>query len=552
MPASRDERHSTSNAFSVFPVVTFEHQHTAVDETQPATCVVPSYAAVGSPHFACFEWDASQPILSPVISARPPSPHTSASPPSPVRVASPPSPIIPFASTPSTSSPAKRPRPDDEASQGSPKRLLLAEDAGLSPPDIAAPEVQPKRKRVRKSTKDPSHIPRPSNCFILYKNDYIRRLYESGYEAMSKDITKVIGAQWRLLPENERRYWKDKAKEVKDDHRLSNPGYRYKPERKKTGRPPKGESRNERNLENARDQEEKENDQRLGDDNVARPFIGSTEDNHATGNTRAIAGPQRVSLSTVPLISRQSQNNSSPPLHSAVRAPRAETSTEWCYAGQVMPYFQPRPASVLHPAFQQARAPRPVTTYRGQPARPDPSLSQVVNEAANHGLALPYVANSSTYYLSGNHAQYPVQAPVDGFQVMAPAQVYNATQCLAYVPPPSMPSYTHPALYQHPAAAQYTSPYVIPTPGSSYGPNSAYTGAPAFSHLTPPDSTTPELLTEDVALALSVFEAQGSFIPQQSNSPDLNSTLASATRHTPLEESSQGSDWFSDMFPDFV
>ncbi|EED81751.1 predicted protein, partial [Postia placenta Mad-698-R] len=87
--------------------------------------------------------------------------------------------------------------------------------------------------------KDPNHIPRPSNCFILYKNDYIRRLYESGYEAMSKDITKVIGAQWRLLPENERRYWKDKAKEVKDDHRLSNPGYRYKPEHKKTGRPPK-------------------------------------------------------------------------------------------------------------------------------------------------------------------------------------------------------------------------------------------------------------------------------------------------------------------------
>lgn len=225
----------------------------------------------------------------------------------------------------------------------------------------------------------------------------------------------IPGAQWRLLPENERRYWKDKAKEVKDDHRLSNPGYRYKPERKKTGRPPKGESRNERNLENARDQEEKENDQRLGDDNVARPFIGSTEDNHATGNTRAIAGPQRVSLSTVPLISRQSQNNSSPPLHSAVRAPRAETSTEWCYAGQVMPYFQPRPASVLHPAFQQARAPRPVTTYRGQPARPDPSLSQVVNEAANHGLALPYVANSSTYYLVRASSHTSSHLPLTSF-----------------------------------------------------------------------------------------------------------------------------------------
>lgn len=363
MTTSRDERHSMSNGSFAFPVVAFEDQH-AADVSQHTTRVIPSYAAVGSPDYAYFEWNASQSIPSPTISASPPFFVISAIPPSSV-----PSSTIPR----STLRPAKRARLDDDVLQGLPKVPRLDKEAGPSSPDATASEVQSKRKRVRKINKGPDHIPRPSNCFISFKNDYMRRLRESGHEVMSKGIAKEIGAIWRALPPYESQYWKDQAEGVKGQHKNVYPGYTYKPiHKKKTERPQKGGPLIQNGATELKGQEGKQNDPRPEEDKVAKrtDTLTESEDSRTVGNMRAVADHQHDSS---PALQAQSH----PPLHAlplpqgAVTAQYAETSSRWSHATQAVLQSLPQVASVV-PSLQQARPSRLATPHSWQLARPNP------------------------------------------------------------------------------------------------------------------------------------------------------------------------------------
>ena len=70
------------------------------------------------------------------------------------------------------------------------------------------------------------HIPRPSNSFMLYKSDLLKR------EVFPANITQQIksrlaGVCWKQLPPAEVMQWKNRAKKLKEEHHLRYPDFRY-------------------------------------------------------------------------------------------------------------------------------------------------------------------------------------------------------------------------------------------------------------------------------------------------------------------------------------
>lgn len=547
MSTTRSERHSVANDSSAFPVVAFESQRAADDVSQSTTRAVPAYAAVGSPDYAYFEWDASQPVLSPAISASPPAAVISASTPSPITFSTSPS---------STLRPAKRPRTDDDAPRGSLKVPRLAQEGGSSSPETATTEIPPKRKRVRKSDKGLDHIPRPLNCFILFKNDYIRRLRESGYEVMSKNILKEIGAIWRSLPHDQSQYWKEKAKGVKAKHEIVNPGYTYKPvHKKKMGRPPKGEPRMSDNAGELEGEKGKENDLRPEEDKVDKPAdtLTKNEDGRAVETMRAVAVRQGDSLWRL-------QAQAHLPLHvlplpqSALTVQYAETTSGWPNATQAVLQSQSQFTSAVT-SFQQAGPSCLSSPHAWQPAHLNPMHSQNMNAAAYNGVVWPDVAYSATYHLGDIYAQHGAPSLMNGFRAVAPVPIHNATPRLAYLP--SQP-YAYPgsvsALHQYPVTVQSAPPYVMQTPGGYYDPSSSCVVDRAFSQSAPPKPNAQGPSEEDVARMLAVLEEQELLVSQHRDSPDLETPLTfPAPVHDRLmapEELPQSAGRFSDMLRD--
>ncbi|KAG8918312.1 hypothetical protein FRC01_001929, partial [Tulasnella sp. 417] len=88
------------------------------------------------------------------------------------------------------------------------------------------------------------HIPRPRNAFILFRTPSLTHpslpplipanfVEESkltrGTESDNRNISKIAGAVWRALPQEEKLVWHKKATEEKEQHKLKYPNYKYRP-----------------------------------------------------------------------------------------------------------------------------------------------------------------------------------------------------------------------------------------------------------------------------------------------------------------------------------
>lgn len=113
-------------------------------------------------------------------------------------------------------------------------------DALPSAADLAAMPIPPSRTSLR--NKDPNHIPRPRNAFMLFRSAFAAaQKIASTIEHDNRHITRIIAHCWNRLSESEKQVWRDKAAAEKRQHAERYPNYRFSP----TGR---GHRRVKRNV----------------------------------------------------------------------------------------------------------------------------------------------------------------------------------------------------------------------------------------------------------------------------------------------------------------
>ncbi|KIY67514.1 hypothetical protein CYLTODRAFT_490576 [Cylindrobasidium torrendii FP15055 ss-10] len=124
----------------------------------------------------------------------------------------------------------------DEHGWESTTSTCLTSDIDTSPRTISSPAITavPSRSR-RASRKSGTHIPRPSNAFILFRSWYIQYTSERQHAVISQDA----GNAWHVLPVEQQEYWRQQALLKKLEHAARYPNYQYapgsnKPKRSKT------------------------------------------------------------------------------------------------------------------------------------------------------------------------------------------------------------------------------------------------------------------------------------------------------------------------------
>lgn len=124
-----------------------------------------------------------------------------------------------------------------------PDPSLLAEPHQLVTPPLTPTATGPFRSHKGKAkskgkskskARDPDHVPRPPNSFILFANS----LRAKANGANMRNTSRSAADEWKSMTEEEKQPWKALATAAKDKHHKEHPGYRYKPKRVAAGSGP--------------------------------------------------------------------------------------------------------------------------------------------------------------------------------------------------------------------------------------------------------------------------------------------------------------------------
>lgn len=79
-------------------------------------------------------------------------------------------------------------------------------------------------------SKDPDHVPRPRNAFMLFRSAFAAaQKIGTNIERDNRHITRIIAHCWNRLSESEKQVWRNKAATEKAVHAIKYPNYRFHP-----------------------------------------------------------------------------------------------------------------------------------------------------------------------------------------------------------------------------------------------------------------------------------------------------------------------------------